>query len=158
MEDRPTIGSRHCLAAYVTVNGTKAYTLFDSGSTTLSITPDFAKVNRIPLVGLKRPVTLQLGCVGSRTKINFGAKINLVFGPVSEKTYADVVNIDRYDMIIGTPFLRAHGVSLDFSTDSICVKGQSIPSLTVEEERTRNAKTGSTRRHGESGPSRAQAI
>ena len=35
------VGETLCLTAYVNINGTKAYTLFDSGSTTDAVTPDF---------------------------------------------------------------------------------------------------------------------
>ena len=35
------VGEDLCLAAYVTINGVKAYTLFDSGSTTDAVSPDF---------------------------------------------------------------------------------------------------------------------
>ncbi|KAI0057642.1 hypothetical protein BV25DRAFT_1769138, partial [Artomyces pyxidatus] len=122
------------LSAYVEVNGLKAYTLFDSGSTTVSITPDFARVSKIPLIQLENPVVLQLGCVGSRSKINFGANVNLKFGPVDAPTYVDIVNIDRYDMIIGTPFLRKHGVNLDFEHQVVRIRGAPIPVLSEGEE------------------------
>ena len=43
MIDRPIQknGETLCLAAYVKINGTEAYSLFDSGSTTDAVTPDF---------------------------------------------------------------------------------------------------------------------
>jgi hypothetical protein len=65
--DRPerTDGKDLCLAAYVTINGVKAYMLFDSGSTTDALSPDFARVANVPLYRLVKPATLQLGCSGS---------------------------------------------------------------------------------------------
>ncbi|KAI0044588.1 hypothetical protein FA95DRAFT_1459465, partial [Auriscalpium vulgare] len=111
------------MAAYVEVNGVKAYALFDTGSTTVSVTPDFARVSRIPLTALENPVTLQLGCVGSRSKINFGATVNISVGPVSEAHYVDIVNIDRYDMIVGTPFMYRFGVCLDFAQGTVSIRG-----------------------------------
>ncbi|KAI0045606.1 hypothetical protein FA95DRAFT_1463245, partial [Auriscalpium vulgare] len=112
------------LAAYVEVNGVKAYALFDTGSTTVSVTPDFARVSRIPLTALDNLVTLQLGCVGSRSKINFGASVRISVGPVNDLQYVDVVNIDRYDMIVGTPFMYRFGVCLDFARRSVTVLGE----------------------------------
>ena len=37
-------GEELCLTGYVTINGVKAYTLFDSGSMTDAVSPDFARV------------------------------------------------------------------------------------------------------------------
>jgi hypothetical protein len=47
------------------INGTKALTLFNSGSTTDLITPEFAFATKAPQVKLEEQVILQLGCVGS---------------------------------------------------------------------------------------------
>ena len=58
-------GEDLCLAAYVKINGVKAYTLFDSGSTKDAVSPDFTRVASLPVKQLDKPVTLQLGCSGS---------------------------------------------------------------------------------------------
>ena len=119
-----------CLAAYVKINGVEAYTLFDSGSTTDSISPDFMRVAQVPMKTLEDPVTLQLGCVGSRSKINYSAKIGLKFASITNSTYLDVANLDKYDSILGTPFLRRHGISLDFENQEIVIWGKlCIPAL-----------------------------
>jgi hypothetical protein len=94
------------MAVLVKVNGIEAYALLDTGSTTMSITHDFAHVAKLSVIQLENPVPLQLGTVGSQSIINYGARTHLELGPVSEDdAYLDVVNIDRYDMIIGTPFM-----------------------------------------------------
>ena len=127
-------GEQLCLAAYVKINGVKAYTLFDSGSTTDSISPDFTRVAQIPVKTLEDPVTLQLGCVGSRSKINYGTEVDLEFASVTNSTYLDVANLDKYDSILGTPFLRRHGISLDFESQEIVIRGKlRIPALSEGE-------------------------
>ncbi|KAJ6535241.1 hypothetical protein DFH09DRAFT_1404681 [Mycena vulgaris] len=40
-----------CIAALLMINGTEAYTLIDSGSTTNSMTPEFASATKAPLLG-----------------------------------------------------------------------------------------------------------
>ena len=110
-----------CLTAYVKINGVKAYTLFDSGSTTDSISPDFTWVAQVPVKTLEDPVTLQLGCVGSRSKINYGAEMGLEFASITNSTYLDVANLDKYNSILGTPFLRRHSISLDFENQEIVI-------------------------------------
>ena len=83
--DRPRrhYNDQLCLTAYVTINGVCAYTLFKSGSTTNSISPDFMHIAKLDILELSCPVTLQLGCVGSCSKINYGTKVNTHFGPLS---------------------------------------------------------------------------
>jgi hypothetical protein len=122
------------LAAEVLINGVKALTLFDSGSTTDSITPEFAFITKANQFKLEEQVILQLGCVGSRSKISYGTKVPVEIGGVKNETYFDLVNIDRYDCIIGTPFMNAHGVCLDFGNRCIIVKGEGIQALSFDEE------------------------
>ncbi|KAJ7631778.1 hypothetical protein B0H17DRAFT_879830, partial [Mycena rosella] len=107
------------LAAMLTVGESQAYMLFDSGSNTDSITLEYAKVSGLAPIRLEEQVTLQLGCVGSRSKINFGTRAHIDFGGIKGHLYLDQVNLDRYDGIIGTPFMNRHGVVLDFGRREI---------------------------------------
>jgi hypothetical protein len=126
---------RRCMAALVKVNELEAYALFDSGSTTVSITHDFARVAKLNVRQLENPVALQLRTVGSRSMINYGAMTDIKLGLIHEKdTYVDVVNINRYDMIIGMPFMRKHGIVLDFSKDTLSVQSQLIQTLSSGQE------------------------
>ncbi|KAG6858353.1 hypothetical protein C0995_000571, partial [Termitomyces sp. Mi166 len=49
---------KECLVTYVEVNGHLAWTLWDSGSTTMGITPQFAHVNAIRVHKLSEPLML----------------------------------------------------------------------------------------------------
>ena len=94
-----------CLATWVTIRNLKAWTLWDTGSTTTGITPTFAELAKVKVDTLEDPHVLQLGTVGSRSIIKYGADVMV---EVSEKripTYVDIANFDRYDMIIGTPWM-----------------------------------------------------
>ncbi|KAL1938571.1 hypothetical protein VTO73DRAFT_11594 [Trametes versicolor] len=102
------------LSALIKINGMEAYALFDSGSTTDSLSPEFAYVAKAPKIVLDDQVTLQLGCAGSRSKISYGSRVPVEICGVQQNHYFDIVNLDRYDCIIGTPFLNAHGAVLDF--------------------------------------------
>ncbi|KAH9939210.1 hypothetical protein B0H21DRAFT_757010 [Amylocystis lapponica] len=131
--DMPRL-SQTCLTAYITVNGLQALVLFDSGSTTDSVSPDFARVAGLSVFELENPVILQLGCVGSRSRINFGATVPIAFGKAVQDVYFDVVNLDRYDAVLGTPFMRRFGVRLDFGSSIIRIDDVSIVALAPEEE------------------------
>ena len=123
------------LIAEIEVNGHKALTLFDSGSTINAVCPEFARVAQLPRIDLNQPVLLQLGCKGSRSKIQFGTTTTLKYESfVVPNQYLDIVNIDRYDMILGTPFFLENQATLDFKTHCIWLKGHCIPCLNAEGE------------------------
>ena len=58
------------------------------------------------------------------------------FHLISIETYIDVVNIDHYDVIFGTVFMRHNGIFLDLPNDTIWVYGKPTPSLSEGEEKT----------------------
>ncbi|KAG6881826.1 hypothetical protein C0995_000454, partial [Termitomyces sp. Mi166 len=117
-------GDKHekeCLVIYVEVNGHPVWTLWDSGSTTTGITPQFAHVNAIRVHELSEPLMLQLGTVGSHAVVQFGAEVKIKASGHLTKEYVDIANFDRYDMIIGTPFMRKNKVTLDFINNKVIV-------------------------------------
>ena len=123
-------GEDLCLAGYVTINGVKAYTLLDSRSMTDAVSPDFARVSNVPILRLDKSATLQLGCLRSRSKINFATIAVVEFGSTTAKNYLDIANLDKYDCILGTLFLRKHGISLDFQFQNIVIHRKlHIPTL-----------------------------
>ena len=105
--------TRQCLAAYISINGVNAYTLFDTESTFDSISPDFVRVLGIPVNRLDKTTTIQLGCAGSRSSINYGCNTTFRMLDKTSPLYFDVVNIDRYDVIVGTTFMYNNRVILD---------------------------------------------
>lgn len=112
---------------YFRVGTTLAHILFDSGSGTDMISPAFVRVAQLTPLKLEQPIGLQLATIGSRSKVNFGVNAEVHIGPVSTGHYFDVVNIEKYDIIIGTPFMRRFGMKLDFGSNTIDVQGTSIP-------------------------------
>lgn len=127
-------GEKKCLATYTEVRGLKGLTLWDSGSTATGMTPAFAQVANITVFPLEEPVTLQLGTVGSRSKINYGTFETISMDGFNEKEYFDIMNLDRYDIVVGTPFMHKHGVILDFENDKVIINGVAIPAISLEGE------------------------
>ena len=122
---------------YVEINGMEVFTLFDSGSSADVISPDFARVSKTRIHTLDKPVPLQLGTVGSQASINYRVRTLIEFGSrKEERYYLDVVNIDRYDAILGAPFMRKFGVRLDFESNVIIIGDMTIQALLPEEEAT----------------------
>ncbi|KAG6886995.1 hypothetical protein C0992_001279, partial [Termitomyces sp. T32_za158] len=105
---------KECLVTYVEVNGCPAWMLWDSGSTTMGIMPQFAHVNAIHVHELTELLMLQLDTVGSCTVVQFGVEVRVKMSGQLTKEYVDIANFDCYDMIIGTLFMRKNKVVLDF--------------------------------------------
>jgi hypothetical protein len=149
---RPIVAkeARQCLASYITINGVKAYTLFDSGSTPDLMSPDFARVTKVKTFRLDSPVPIQLGCVGSRSTITRGCRVMVdLGGMLVEDQYFDIANIDRYDVIVGTAFMYDRRIVLDVHQRTIQVgdgKGTTLQAMSPGEEteavRLRAAKKG----------------
>ena len=103
------------LSGFWEVNGTRAHCLLDSGCEGVMVSPDFARATGMKLTKLKQPIGLQLARVGSKSTINYGTKATIMFSNTCIEEYLDVANIDYYNIILGTPFLRCLGVTLDFT-------------------------------------------
>ncbi|KAF8462203.1 hypothetical protein JB92DRAFT_3069348 [Gautieria morchelliformis] len=93
---------------------------------------------------LEQPITLQLleidvtptwththatsllACIGSRSTINYGTNTTIKFGRETYVKYFDMANVEYYDVILGTPFLRRFGITLDFSSPGTIRKGNEV--------------------------------
>ncbi|KAG6870942.1 hypothetical protein C0995_009561, partial [Termitomyces sp. Mi166 len=114
---------KECLVTYVEVNGHPVWTLWDSGSTTTGIMPQFAHVNAICVHELSEPLMLQLGTVRSHAMVQFGTEVKIKASGHPTKEYVDIANFDHYDMIIGMPFMHKNKVTLDFVNNEVIVNG-----------------------------------
>ena len=51
--------------------------------------------------------------------IHYGTHVTIKVGHKVVEEYFDIANVEHYDAILGTPFLRKMGIVLDESTLSI---------------------------------------
>ncbi|KAF8240098.1 hypothetical protein L208DRAFT_1220280, partial [Tricholoma matsutake] len=110
----------------------EAYVLLDSSCTTNSILPEFAMSANLKAHELEEPVPLQLGTVGSHSKINFRLFTDFEIGGVVNTHYFDVVNINRYDAILGTMFMRKHSIVLDFECDEVRAEIEEVDNVEAQ--------------------------
>jgi hypothetical protein len=141
---------RKPLTAILNIGGVEAFTLFDSGCTIEALNPNFVRVAKIKIHQLAQQHSLQLGTIGSKAKFNFGTNAPVVYNNVKDNVYFDVVNIDRYDAIVGTHFMRKHGIQLDFENNNILVKGKIASSLSIGEDAAQFARRMAMRRDAQS--------
>ncbi|KAI0792980.1 hypothetical protein BC629DRAFT_1287372, partial [Irpex lacteus] len=122
------------MTIHVKINELVGVALVDTGSSINAISPAFACVAGAEAFPLEKPIGLQLGCVGSRSKINYGMSRSVELGGQLTKTmYLDVVNLDHYDVVLGIPFLRMNGVTVNFKENTLQVGDTAIPTLRKEE-------------------------
>ncbi|KIJ38962.1 hypothetical protein M422DRAFT_258377 [Sphaerobolus stellatus SS14] len=105
----PTRGKENeTISVFCDIVGTKAHCLLDSGCEGIMISSDFVRANKLPKFELEKPVILQLAC---------------------EKydEYFDIANVDYYNAILGTLFLRQFEILLDFKNNCVQIGKISFP-------------------------------
>ncbi|CAD6886231.1 unnamed protein product [Tilletia controversa] len=111
------------IVAKIKINGHDAKALFDSGSTADLISASFVDAHRLQSFKLEHPSPLQLAITGSRGKINRACFAKVTHGSCNDKMrYFDILNIDRYDVILGTSYQKDFGVLLDVSANDVVYK------------------------------------
>lgn len=66
-------------------------------------------------------MTLQMATIGSKASLKRGVWLHTDFGQTDNKSYFDIANIDKYDIILGTPFMEQHNMLIGFGTHR-CLK------------------------------------
>ena len=85
------------------------------------------------------PVMVQLAVQGSCSKSNYNAKVQFEYQLIDEKRNFHVINLTNYDLILGTPWLYQHQVSMGLhpihivigSNDSLPIKGPGVSKLST---------------------------
>jgi hypothetical protein len=105
----------------VTVNGHPARALLDSGSLGDFLSSTLADQLSIKKEPLEFPLSLQLAVQGSRSKVNSKASVKLEYQEISEIRTFDIINLNSYDLILGTPWMFQHQVCLGFNPARVVV-------------------------------------
>ncbi len=75
-----------------------------------ALSPHFTIAAGLKVHSLEKGVNIQLGTIGSRSKISFGVSTEIVLGRIKTRHYFNVFNIDKYDAIINTLFMCWFGL------------------------------------------------
>ena len=58
--------------------------------------------------------------------INYGTHVTIKLGCKIVEEYLDIANVEHYDVILGTPFLRKMGIVLDFRSPGMAQIGNKV--------------------------------
>ena len=78
------------------------------------------------MFALEKPIALQLACIGGQSMINYRTHVTIKIGCKVVEEYFDIVNVEHYDAILGTPFLRKMGIVLDFRSPGMARIGNEV--------------------------------
>ena len=108
------------------IGGTKADCLIDSGCEGIMLSPNFIRAAKIEPFPLDKPIGIQLAVTGGKSIIDYGTNTTIKYEGRESKEYFDIINIDYYDAILGTPFLRKHEVIIDFMNNCLRLKDKIV--------------------------------
>ena len=114
------------ISVFWEIGGVKAHCLIDSGCEGIMISPSFIRVVRIQPFLLDKPIGIQLAVTGSKSVINYSTNVTIKYSGKESKEYFNIVNIDYYGAILGTPFLRQHKVIIDFMNKCLRIEDKII--------------------------------
>ena len=90
------------------------------------LSPNFIRAAKIEPFPLDKSIGIQLTVTGSKSVINYGTNTTIKYEGRELKEYFNIINIDYYDAILGTPFLRKHKVIIDFMNNCLRLKDKIV--------------------------------
>ena len=109
------------IVVVVKINGSPARVLLNSGSLGDFLSLTLADQLSLKKESLDSPLSLQLVVQGSRSKVNTRANVRLEYQGINESRTFDIINVNNYDVILGTPWMYQHQVCLGFNPARIVV-------------------------------------
>jgi hypothetical protein len=102
--------------------GLDAIAMIDSGGSIIdAITSELTELSDQKIFEFTKPISLQLGCKGSCSKVSFGAEGHLQYGPINHDHYWDVANLNKYNAIISIPVMRKFTIAIDPASNCIII-------------------------------------
>ena len=120
--------------AIVKVNGVDTFTCWDSGSELDAISPDFIQATGITPKAKDNLMKVRLATKGSTSTTLYEVEVNLDFRGASIDHPLKVLNLNHWDMILGSYFCEHHNVHLDYNTQTIQFSDVVIKALSKDEE------------------------
>jgi len=122
------------MAAIIKINGVEALACWDSGAQLDCISPDFIRAIGLEPQSRCKPLKIHLGTKGSTSTTSYEVTPHIEVANINANHRFDVVNLHKWDIILGSVFCNKHKVHLDYDTHQIHfggkhIGGTSIPTL-----------------------------
>ena len=124
----------HCPTAVLKINGVEALVCFDSGSELDAISPDFARAVGIKPITKENAINIHLAMKGSTSTTSYEVEVDLNLGDATIRHPLKVLNLDRWDVILGSYFCRHYNANIDYPMDTIRISDINIKTLSKDEE------------------------
>ena len=109
----------------IEINGHPVRALLDSGSLGDFISSTLVDQLSLTRKTLEAPLSLHLAVQGSRSKVNASTTVNLKYQGINESRTLDIINLNSYDAILGTPWMYQHQVCLGFNPARVVIGSDS---------------------------------
>ena len=109
------------LVIVVKLNGHPVRALIDSGSLGDFVSTTTVEQLKLEKIELSEPIPVQLAVQGSRSRINYGAKAKLEYQQITGERYFDVMNLQGYNVILGTPWIYQHKVTFGLNPSRVMI-------------------------------------
>jgi hypothetical protein len=125
---------RHCPTVVLKVNGVDAFVCFNSGSELDTISPDFAQAIGIKPMAKDASIKICLATKGSMSTTSYEVEVNIDLGEATLEPPLKVLNLDRWDVILGSYFCNRYNVCIDYEKKVIHIGDITIKTLLKDEE------------------------
>ncbi len=116
------------------VNGNVVQALLDTGSMADFLSKSVADKLGLQVELLRQPLPVQLPVHGSGSSIDSCTTVDFAYQDICCKRSFDIIDLDDYDMILGTPFLFQYQVSI--ALNPVQVRIGSVEPITIQGEDT----------------------
>jgi len=130
----PKVRIGRCPTSLLKINGTEALVCWDSGSELDTISPDFARAIGIKTKAKETPINVCLATKGSKSTTSYEVDVNMDFGGATIDHPLEILNLDRWDMILGGYFCRLYNIVIDYESDTIRFGDHVIKALSKDKE------------------------
>jgi hypothetical protein len=130
----PKVQIGRCPTAILKVNGVEAFVCFNLGSELNAISPDFVQAIGIKPIAKDTSVKIRLTMKGSTSMTLYEVEVNLNLGDVTMDHPLKILNLDRWDMILGSYFCECYNVHIDYENKTIKIGETTINTLSKDEE------------------------
>jgi hypothetical protein len=124
----------HCPTAVLKVNGVDAFICFDLGSELNTISPDFARAVGIKPTAKDASIKVRLAMKGSTSTTSYEVEVNIDLGEATLEHPLEVLNLDRWDVILGSYFCECYNVRINYEKKVIHIGNITIKTLSKDEE------------------------